>query len=300
MSATSRTLSFSAAIAGLDACIVRIVSECASGLPSFAIIGLPERGVSEARDRIRSALVNAGFSFPAGRILVNVTSDVRDRGAGFDLAIALGLLAMDEQIAAAPLRDHVVCGELALDGTVRAVPGVFAMTLAAKRAGFTAIIVAEANGDEAALVDGIEVYGVATVRDAIAVLRGNTALYRQNGRTAVAATAPSAAGDYADVRGQVVAKRALEVAAAGGHNVILTGAPGCGKTMLARRLPSLLPTMTSTEALDVTKIYSIAGLLGPRATSVTARPFRAPHHTVSRVSLVGGGSGSYPRPGEKP
>jgi magnesium chelatase family protein len=290
-------LAFSAAISGIDAHVVRVETDSAAGIPAFAIVGLPDRALNESRERIRAAIVNSGFGFPPGRLLVNLApADMRKSGAGFDLAIALSLLATDEQIERAALRDYVACGELALDGTLRAVPGVLAMALAAKQAGFGRIVVPEANLPEAALVDGIDVYAVPALADAIAVVLGHGAKFRHRGATVVERVERAPAGDYIDVKGQSLAKRALEIAAAGGHNVVLVGPPGCGKTMLARRLPSILPPMTTAEALDVTKVYSVAGLLGPRPRVVAARPFRAPHHTASRVSLVGGGT--QPRPGE--
>lgn len=290
-------LAFSAAIAGIDAHVVRVETDSAAGLPAFAIVGLADRALNESRERVRSAIVNSGFGFPPGRLLVNLApADMRKRGVAFDLAIALALLATDEQLEHTSLRDYVACGELALDGTLRAVPGVLAMALAARRAGFERLIVPDANRDEAALVADIDVYAVPTLCDAIAVLLGNGAKFRRRGTTVLDTSDRAASGDFADVKGQTLAKRALEIAAAGGHNVVLVGPPGCGKTMLARRLPSILPSMTSIEALDVTKVYSVAGLLGARPRVVATRPFRAPHHTASRVSLVGGGS--PPHPGE--
>jgi magnesium chelatase family protein len=290
-------LAFSAAIAGIDAYVVRVETDSAAGVPAFAIVGLPDRALNESRDRVRAAIVNSGFGFPPGRLLVNLApADMRKTGVGFDLAIALALLATDEQLDAAALHDYVVCGELALGGSLRAVPGVLAMTLAAKRAGFSRIIVPAANCDEAALIDGIDVYAVPTLADAVAVALGHGAKFRRRGATVLDESDRAAHGDFSDVRGQTLAKRALEIAAAGGHNVVLVGPPGCGKTMLARRVPSILPAMTAAEALEVTKVYSVAGLLGTRPRVVATRPFRAPHHTASRVSLVGGGS--VPRPGE--
>jgi magnesium chelatase family protein len=292
-------LAYSAAIAGIDAYVVRVETDSAAGLPNFAIVGLPDRALNESRERIRAAIVNSGFGFPPGRLLVNLApAELRKTGVAFDLAIALALLATDEQVKADALSAYVVCGELALDGSLRAVPGVLAMTLAARRGGFSRIIVPEANRDEAALVDGVDVYAVPALSDAIAVLLGHGTKFRRRGATVLAPPQREAVGDFADVRGQTLAKRALEIAAAGGHNVVLVGPPGCGKTMLARRVPSILPAMNVAEALDVTKIYSIAGLLGTPPRVVTARPFRAPHHTASRVALVGGGT--QPRPGEKP
>lgn len=290
-------LAYSAAIAGIDAHVVRVETDSAAGVPNFAIVGLPDRALNESRERIRAAIVNSGFGFPPGRLLVNLApADMRKTGAGFDLAIALALLATDEQLTAAALREYVVCGELALDGALRAVPGVLAMTLAARHAGFAQIIVPDANRDEAALVDGIDAYAVPSLAEAVATVLGHGAKFRRRGATVLEPPERAAVGDFCDVRGQTLAKRALEIAAAGGHNVVLVGPPGCGKTMLARRVPSILPAMTVAEALDVTKIYSIAGLLGTPPHVVTTRPFRAPHHTASRAALVGGGT--VPRPGE--
>jgi magnesium chelatase family protein len=290
-------LAYSAAIAGIDAHVVQVQSDSAAGVPHFAIVGLPDRALNESRERVRAAILNSGFAFPPGRLLVNLApADMRKEGVGFDLAIGLALLATDEQIDGAALCRFVVCGELALDGTLRAVPGVLAMTIAAARAGFTQIVVPEANRDEATLVDGVEVYAVPSLAEAVAVIAGHGATFRRRGATVLEPPPVNEVGDFGDVRGQALAKRALEIAAAGGHNLVLVGPPGCGKTMLARRLPSILPTMTSAEALDVTKIYSVAGLLGSPPRVITARPFRAPHHTASRVSLVGGGG--MPRPGE--
>jgi len=291
------SLAFSAAVVGIDAHVVRVETDSAAGVPHFALVGLADKALNESRERVRAAIVNSGFGFPPGRLLVNLApADMHKRGVGFDLAIALALLATDEQIDRAALRDYVVCGELALDGGLRAVPGVLAMTLAAKRAGFARIVVPEPNRDEAALVDGIDVYAVPALADAIAVILGHGTKFRRRGVTVLDPSDRASCGDFSDVKGQVLAKRALEIAAAGGHNVVLVGPPGCGKTMLARRVPSILPSMTVAEALEVTKVYSIAGLLGARPRVVATRPFRAPHHTASRVSLVGGGA--IPRPGE--
>jgi magnesium chelatase family protein len=288
---------FSAAIAGIEAHLVRVETDSAAGTPHLLIVGLPDRALNESRERVRAAIVNSGFGVPPGRLVVNLApADMRKTGVGFDLAIALALLATDEQIAHQPLQQYVACGELALDGTLRAVPGVLAMTLAAKRAGFARILVPDANRDEASLVAGIDIYAVPALADAVAVMLGHGAKFRRIGATVLDDGDRAACGDFGDVRGQLLAKRALEIAAAGGHNVVLVGPPGCGKTMLARRVPSILPAMTTAEALDVTKVYSVAGLLGARPRVIGTRPFRAPHHTASKVSLVGGGS--IPRPGE--
>jgi magnesium chelatase family protein len=281
---------------GVEGLIVRVETDAAAGTPSLSVIGLPDRSLHESKDRVRAALANSGFALPPGRLLVNLApAQVPKEGPGFDLAIALALLAGDDALPARELCRYVAMAELALDGTLRPVPGVLPMVIAAKRAGLSAVIVAEAQRDEATLVDGIAVYAVAGLTDAVAVVLGNGDKFRV-GRREPPETDPGA-GDFADVRGQLQAKRVLEIAAAGGHNVLLVGPPGCGKTMLAQRMPSILPPMSPDESLDVTAVYSIAGLLGTTPRIVRERPFRAPHHTISRVALVGGGA-TQPRPGE--
>ena len=221
--------------------------------------------------------------------------DVRKEGPAFDLAIALALLAIDEQVDRLRLQEFIALGELALDGTLRPVNGILPMVIGARNAGFTKLIVPERNADEAALVDGIELYAVDSLSSAICVLLGSGGKWRT--RTTLpsfAAADEIVHGDLADVRGQLAARRALEIAAAGGHNLLFVGPPGCGKTMLARRLPSILPAMSPNEALEVTKIYSVSGLLNGRSGIINARPFRFPHHTISQTALVGGGPQAKP------
>jgi magnesium chelatase family protein len=282
---------------GIEGYVVRVEADSSPGTPGCTIIGLPDRALNESRDRVRSAIFNSGFVYPAGRLLVNLSpADVRKEGPAFDLAIAIALMGIDEQIDRAAMRGAVVLGELALDGNVRPVSGILPMVLGARAAGFKKIVVPERNAQEAMLVEGIEIYAVDSLQSAVAVLLGNGGAWRQAPREAPTESGAGNDGDVADVRGQVGAKRALEIAAAGGHNLLFLGPPGCGKTMLARRLPSILPPMTSNEALDVTKIYSVAGLLSSDGGIVCARPFRFPHHTISQTALVGGGA--IARPGE--
>ncbi len=286
----------SCAMSGIEGLIVRVEADAAAGTPSLAIIGLPDRSLHESKDRVRAALVNAGFALPPGRLLINLApAHVRKEGPGFDLAIALALLAGDGQVPPDAVCRYVALAELALDGALRAVPGVLPMAIAAKRAGVGAVIVAAAQRDEAALVEGVEVYAVETLADAVAVVLGHGAKFRARRGPVLDEAVTSE--DFGDVRGQLAAKRALEIAAAGGHNVLLVGPPGCGKTMLAQRMPSILPPMTHDESLDVTAVSSIAGLLGGAPRIVRTRPFRAPHHTISRIALIGGGA-LQPRPGE--
>ncbi len=290
-------LGFSAAMHGIDGYVVRVEADASPGTPSFVLVGLPDRALGEARERVRAAIANCGFRYPAGRLIVNLApADIRKEGPGFDLALACALLAIDEQIERALLQEFVVIGELALDGAAQAVTGVLPMVLGAKACGFTKIVLPERNFEEAALVEGIELFPVRTLSDAVAVFCGHGAKYRRTIEARPRGEAASFVHDFSDVRGQEGAKRALEIAAAGGHNVLLVGPPGCGKTMLSRCLPSILPSMTGDEALEVTKLYSVTGLLSAGSGLVRARPFRMPHHTVTQIALVGGGS--PPKPGE--
>jgi|FaiFalDrversion3_1042247.scaffolds.fasta_scaffold00027_2 magnesium chelatase family protein len=285
------------AVVGLDGAIVEVEVDISQGIPSFTIVGLPDTAVQEARERVRSAIRNSGLQFPQRRITVNLApADLRKEGPAYDLPIAVGLLLASGQ-ALADLSDAVLLGELALDGQVRHTDGVLAMAAIARQQGFRQVYVPEADASEAALVEGVQVVPVPSLARLVAHLRGEEPLPTLPGGARVeAAEAPWDGVDLAHIRGQEHAKRALEVAAAGGHNLLFIGPPGAGKTLLARALPGILPPMTAEEALEVTKIYSVAGLLPPGRPLISQRPFRSPHHTISHAGLVGGGR--IPRPGE--
>jgi magnesium chelatase family protein len=254
--------------------------------------------VKEGRERVNAALVNAGFASPLKRITINLApADVKKDGSGFDLPIAVAILVASDQLPAGGLEDQLLLGELGLEGDLRPVRGAISVALAARAAGYRGLILPAANAPEAAAVEGLQVYGAATLARVTTHLDGTMPLPAQRCDPGALLTQPLSDGvDFADVRGQPAAKRALEVAAAGGHNILLIGPPGSGKTMLARRLPSILPALTMEEALETTRIHSVAGLLPPGRALLGVRPFRAPHHTISDAGLIGGGS--TPRPGE--
>jgi magnesium chelatase family protein len=287
----------SGAILGVEAQRIEIECDVSGGLPCFQIVGLPDKEVSESRERIRSALRNSGYSFPAGRITANLApADVRKHGVGFDLPIALAILIASGQIPA-PKDPLLVVGELALDGAVRPVAGVLPLTLQAAADGMAGAVVPIDNLAEAALVPNAAVFPVASLADAAALFRGERSMSPAPPPPRWGPTSVPPARDLSEVRGQCTAKRALEIAAAGGHNLLMVGPPGAGKTLLARCLPGLLPPLSFDEALEVTKIYSVAGLLARGESLVEHRPFRAPHHTISYAGMVGGGHGT-PGPGE--
>ncbi|MGQ9556267.1 MAG: YifB family Mg chelatase-like AAA ATPase, partial [Anaerolineae bacterium] len=286
----------SCSLTGLEGEIVEVeVDITRSGLPIFNIVGLPDAAVQEAKERVRSALRNSGLHMPGGRILLNLApADSRKEGPSYDLPIAVALLLGSQQLLT-DTSDAMFLGELSLDGSLRHVNGILPMASVAKAHGYKRLFVPTVDAAEAALVDGLEVYGLDNLMSLLGHLQGELQLKPTKPRMDLEAE-PQPLTDMAEIAGQEHAKRALEVAAAGGHNVLMSGPPGAGKTLLSRSVPGIMPRMTLEEALDVTRIYSIAGLLPEGEPLVRLRPFRSPHHTISHAGLVGGGS--VPRPGE--
>ena len=283
---------------GIDGLMMEVEVDIASGLPAFTTVGLPEASVRESKERVKAAIINCGYGFPDDRITVNLApAHIRKAGTGFDLPIAIGILAASGMLPADDAARYVILGELALDGRVKPVFGALSMALAAKEAGFEGILVPAENAPEAAVVDNLSVYPVHSVSDAAAFLRKEKDLFPEPCSAAAAFGAEDAPGDdFSEVSGQMHVKRAMEIAAAGRHNLLMTGPPGSGKTMLARRFPGIIPPMRFEEAMETTKVYSVAGMLPESRALMTRRPFRAPHHTISHAGLIGGGSN--PRPGE--
>lgn len=289
---------FAAALQSIHARTVTIEVSCTSG-SYFQLVGLPDAAVKESQDRIVSAIETSGYKFPGKRIVINMSpADLRKEGTAYDLPMAIGILAADEQITAPGLEGYMLMGELMLDGTLRPIRGALPIAIQARAEGYRGLIVPIENATEAAVVDTLPVYGVRTLRQVIDMLTGAATIAPTvvDTRAEFAAHQQGTWADLADVKGQDSVKRAIEVAAAGGHNLLMVGPPGSGKSMMARRISGILPPFTLGEALETTKIYSVAGKLGQDVTLMASRPFRAPHHSISPAALVGGGS--TPQPGE--
>lgn len=289
---------WSASIVGIDAVKVGVEVDVSGGLPGIVVLGLPDSAIQESRERVKATLKNTGFAFPMRKIVINLTpADLRKEGPCFDLPISVGILAASEQVSADLLGDYLFLGEVSLDGSLRPVAGVLPIAAAAQKMGIAGLVLAADNAQEAAVVEDLAVYGCKHLSEVVDFLN-NPGRYKpvQIDSTTQTTTVSYPGADLHDVKGQAHGRRALEIAAAGGHNLIFVGPPGSGKTMLARRLPGILPPLSFAESLEVTRIHSVAGLLKNRGSLVRDRPFRSPHHSASGPSLVGGGS--FPRPGE--
>lgn len=286
----------SCAVIGLEGAIVEVEVDTARGLPSFTIVGLPDTAVQESRERVQAAIKNAGLVFPRQRLTVNLApAALRKEGPAYDLPIALGVLIATGQVLPEGMENSVIVGELSLDGSLRHVRGVLPMAALAQREGFERILLPAVDAAEAALIPELEVLGIGSLTELVNHLSGVVPIEPYQGKS-YESVVPEVRTDFREIKGQEHAKRALEVAAAGGHNALLAGPPGAGKTLLARALPSILPGMTLQEALDVTQVYSVADMLPGETPLLRNRPFRSPHHTISHAGLVGGGN--WPRPGE--